>query len=277
MHTHSTASDGTLSPALLAKTAFEEGLSAVALSDHDTIAGLPEFTYAAESFNIEPIPAIEISTNYTSEIHILGYYVDYNSPKFTAITDALKEHRRKRSAKMSLLLSLNGVPVSVSEAESFATSDVCGRLHFAKAMLKKGYVKSIDEAFDKYLASGRCAYSAAHLYTPLEAVKVLRSTGAYPVLAHPKLMRMSYDDTVRVIKELKDAGLYGVECMHSTHDTSYESFITEVTKAHSLKVTGGSDFHGENKPDVHIGKVYGGKPIPGALLTSFIEGMSTKN
>ena len=277
MHTHSTASDGTLSPALLAKKAFEEGLSAVALSDHDTGDGLYEFVEAAESFNIKPIPAIEISTDYGCEVHILGYYVDYDSPRFKAITNALQEHRRERSVKMSLLLAQNGVHVSTAEAEGFATGNVCGRLHFAKAMLEKGYVKTIDEAFDKYLASGRCAYSAAHLYTPIEAVKVLRSIGSYPVLAHPKLMRLSKEDTVRVIKELKDAGLYGVECMHSTHDEAFESFISEVTKAHGLKITGGSDFHGENKPDVHIGKVYGGKPIPSALLTSFNEYLSTKN
>lgn len=271
MHTHSTASDGTLSPKELVRAAKDAGLSAVALSDHDTGDGLLEFEKEAASLGIEPIPAIELSCDAGCEVHILGYYVDCTSQKFLDMAHSLAAFRRIRMETTSRLLRENGINVSPDEAYSFASGKICGRLHFAKAMVEKGYVKDVSEAFDKYLSSGGCAYSPSQRFTPKEAVEALASMGAAPVLAHPKLMRLSDSETVSVISSLKNFGLRGIECFHSSQDEAYSLFLLDTAKRLGLKVTGGSDFHGENKPDVFLGRACGGKRIPYSVLEKFIS------
>ncbi len=274
MHMHSSVSDGDSSPSVLAQTAFNAGLKAAAICDHDTGAGISEFMSECKKLGIEGIPSIEISVDFKSEMHILGYYVNYSSPEFEAMCETLREFRKHRNRITSSLLKKNGIDISAEEAESYASGDVCGRLHFAMAMTKKGYVKNISEAFSLYLGSGKCAFNKAQLYSPKEALEKLMSCGAYPVLAHPGLMGLDKDETFTVIKELKEYGLCGVECMHSTHDENYQEFIRQSASALSLKITGGSDYHGRNKPNVKIGRVWNDKKIPYEILAEFKKGLS---
>lgn len=269
MHTHSSASDGELSPALLAKAAHDVGLCAVAICDHDTGAGISEFMESAEKYSLEGIPSVEISVDFKCEMHILGFYVDYKSEKFNSMCRALRAFRRERNETTSRLLAKQGINIPVPEAESFASGDVCGRLHFALAMTKHGFVNSVDEAFALYLGSGKCAYNSAQLYSPRETIEKLTVCGARPVLAHPIHMNLNNDETFSVLKELKTYGLYGVECLYNSHTPEYEAFIKSSADKLGLKITGGSDFHGKNKPKVHIGKIYNDRPIPYEILENF--------
>lgn len=276
MHTHSSASDGELSPTLLARKAYECNLSAVAICDHDTGNGIEEFMSETSRLGIEGIPSIEISADFKAEMHILGLYVDYTCEKFKSACEALRAFRRKRNEKTSSLLRENGVFVTVSEAESYASGDVCGRLHFAMSMVDKGYVSDVREAFDKYLGSGRCAYNSKQLYSPKEAVELILSCGGYPTLAHPKFMGLSDEETFSTLSLLKSYGLYGVECLYNAHDFEYQSFIKSCADSLSLRITGGSDFHGKNKPHVSMGRVFGNEQIPYEILENFKRGFSTK-
>lgn len=276
MHTHSSASDGELSPSLLAKRAYDEGLCAIALCDHDTGSGTEEFMSAAKELGLEAIPSIEISADFKKEMHILGYYVDYTLPKFKEACESLREFRRERNKKTEKLLAENGVFVSVSEAEEFASGDVCGRLHFAMAMVKKGYVSSVKEAFSLFLGSGKCAYNSSQLYSPREAIELILSCGGYPSLAHPKFMELDDAETFSTLARLKSYGLYGVECLYSAHDERYCEFIKSSAEKLSLKITGGSDYHGKNKPHVALGRAFGGGKIPYKILEDFKEGFLDK-
>ncbi len=277
MHTHSSASDGELSPSLLAKHAYDEGLSAVAICDHDTGSGIEEFMSAADRLGIEGIPSIEISANFKAEMHILGYYIDYTLPAFKEACERLRAFRRQRNEKTQKLLAENGISVSVSEAEKFASGDVCGRLHFAMAMVEKGYAASVKEAFSLYLGSGKCAYSSGQLYSPKEAIEFILSCGGYPTLAHPKFMGLDDDETFSTLARLKSYGLYGVECLYNAQDERYQKFIKASADKLSLAITGGSDYHGKNKPHVSIGRVYGDKKIPYEILENFRKGFSAKS
>ncbi|HPU67075.1 MAG TPA: PHP domain-containing protein [Clostridiales bacterium] len=217
LHTHSNKSDGTMSPAELVRHAKENGLAAIALTDHDTIDGLDEALSEGERIGLEVVPGIELSVMSDTETHILGLFID---PKSTALDRAMKriiDSRNERNRETSRLLKKLGFDVSVEEAQELATGGIVGRIHFAKIMVQKGYCKTVKEAFDEYLATGKPAFCNRQGITAKEAIEIIRDSGGYSFAAHLHLMRRDDDNLKAYIKELKDYGLDGIEAYYTDY------------------------------------------------------------
>lgn len=269
LHTHSDASDGTMPPAELIRHAKASGLSAVALTDHDTIAGIAAAQAEADRVGIEFIPGIELSADFTTEMHILGYYIDPAHPALVEEIQNLKEFRAQRNIKMVEKLREQGFDVdveyilAVTSCESAASM---GRVHMAKALVEKGYCKTVKEGFEAYLTGGKPAYCGRQKLSPAECIALIHTSGGLAVLAHPYLLRLEPDALEAKLKELKACGLDGLECWYTEHDEAHTELFVSLAEKYGLAVTGGSDFHAGNKPHIQIGRIYGGKQLPYALL-----------
>jgi 3',5'-nucleoside bisphosphate phosphatase len=252
LHLHTTASDGTNTPAEIVKRAKELGFKAIAITDHDTIDGLKEATEAGQSLGVEIIPGIELNTfGDGKEIHILGYYCDPLEECFISLLVNLRESRIKR---INLMLDkLNSLEFAITleevQKDNPQTSNL-GRPHIAQTLINKGYASSIREVFDKYIGVHGPAYVSEHKLTPQAAVREIIEAKGIPVIAHPFLVG---DDTI--IKELKPAGLKGIEVYHSDHDVRTSQHYLKLAREYNLLVTGGSDDHGKLKGTELLGKV----------------------
>jgi 3',5'-nucleoside bisphosphate phosphatase len=250
LHCHSTASDGTLSPTQVVRLAVDRGLSALALTDHDTIAGVGEAAEAARAAGVDFLPGIEISAEYPhpGTMHLLGYGVDPQSSVLGDLTKKLLAGRDDRNPRIIAKLRELGVAITMEEVEAEAGGNVVGRPHIAAILTRKGYVSSIKQAFDKYLAPGSLAYFDKERLSPRRAIQMILECGGLPVLAHPIQLRYQNDAQLeRVVKDLIDVGLLGIEVIHSDHDASMVERYTALADRFGLVKTGGSDFHGENK------------------------------
>lgn len=254
LHVHSNASDGTFSPSELVKEAAKAGLSAFALTDHDTVSGVPEAVQAGKAAGIEVIPGIEISTSYKDkEIHIVGLFIDYNDEK---LINALKEHAKRRSRRNQELINRfneYGFAVSAEELQKMFPNSIITRAHFASYMVKKGYVKDNSEAFSRYLGQGMPLYVPKELQKPTEAIEMILSAGGVAVLAHPLLYHLTTGELRTLCLELKDLGLVGIETMYSTYRGFDELNVRKLAHELELLESGGSDFHGANKPHIKMG------------------------
>ena len=269
LHTHSSYSDGTLTPAELVKLAADSGLSAIALTDHDTTDGMREALAAADRFGIEVIPGVELSTDYGGkDIHIVGLFIDFRDEKFTARLNALREERESRNGRMAAKLTEAGFPMTIRELHEEYKESVLTRAHFARFMMSRGYVSSIAEAFEKYIGEDCPCYVPREKVTPQDAVRMILSHHGIPVLAHP--MQYKLDDEVlrRLVGELKDAGLIGIEVRYCTHEEKDVSYLSAIAEEYGLMKSGGSDFHGENKPGLSLGSGYGDLAVPEEYLTA---------
>lgn len=264
LHCHSTASDGTLAPADVVRLAKDSGLVAMALTDHDTVAGLAEAADAARQLGIEFLPGIEISCEVPrpATMHVLGYGVDRESPPLKELTSQLMAGRDDRNPRIIAKLNELGVAITIEEAEQQAGGDVLGRPHIAAVLLRKGYVSSIKQAFDKYLGQGGAAYFNRDRPSPRRGLELIRQAGGMPVLAHPVQLRTENDAQLeRTIKDLADLGLAGLEVVHSDHDATLVDKYSALADRYGLIKTGGSDFHGSNKKDIRLG-IANGRRIP---------------
>lgn len=274
LHCHSTASDGTYSPTDVVKLAKERNLSALALTDHDTINGVAEASRVAGELGIDFLPGIEISAEYPhpGTMHILGYGIDPNSSVLRDLTTTLLGGRDDRNPKIIAKLQELNVAITMEEVEKEAKVEVAGadggppkkkpigRPHIAAILLRKGYVSSIKQAFDKYLAPGGLAYFDKERLAPHTALQMIRDSGGIAVLAHPVQLRYTNDAQLEtVLKDLVDHGLGGIEVIHSDHDEKLVQQYTELAKRYNLVMTGGSDFHGTNKKDIDLGTARGRK------------------
>lgn len=272
LHVHSNKSDGTLSPALLAEHAAERGLKAIALTDHDCVAGIKEANAAAKKLLVDGaplriVPGVEISADYKNrDIHILGLFIDTeNSELLTALDSALAA-RDKRNEKMVKNLRDAGLDITMDDL-LFGTSDtVITRAHFARHLLAKGYVKTTEEAFLKYLDIDTPYYVRREYMLPDTAIRLIRSAGGIPVLAHPLLYHLDSDGVRALVKKLKGEGLMGIETIYSKNTGTDEAFVRKLAAQFNLLMTGGSDFHGANKPDIEIGVGRGNLRIPEKML-----------
>jgi predicted metal-dependent phosphoesterase TrpH len=264
LHCHSTASDGTLPPAEVVRLAVDRGLSALALTDHDTIAGIGEAAAEARKLGLDFLAGIEISAEFPhpGTMHLLGYGVDPQSPTLRDLTKTLLAGRDNRNPKIIAKLQELGVSITMDEMEREAGGKVLGRPHIAAILLRKGYVSSIKQAFDKYLAPGGLAYFDKERLTPSQAVQMIIESGGIPVLAHPIQLRYQNDAQLdRIVKDLIDLGLRGIEVMHSDHDAALIQKYTALADRYHLLKTGGSDFHGSNKANIQLGEA-NGRRIP---------------
>ena len=267
LHVHSTASDGSLTPTEVVNRAAGLGLTAMALTDHDTVSGIDEALKAAKDLDMEVIPGIEVSCIYKEkEIHILGLYIDHTNPELLSF---LKEASRKRyDRNMEMLAAFRKDGFALTEEDLFCGNPktVVTRAHFARALLKHGYVTSVDQAFKKYLNPDRPYYRSRELITPEEVLTVLLGAGGFPVLAHPLLYKLGWAETEALIAMLTDHGLRGLECFHSSNNQDESGKLRKLAKKYALAPTGGSDFHGAAKPDIEIGSGRGGLRVSALYL-----------
>lgn len=267
LHVHSNASDGTLAPADVVALAAKKGLKAIALTDHDTIAGIGDAKKAAENFPVEVIPGIELSCVYHGEeIHILGLFVNPEDECFVSGIDNLRKIREQRNEEMIRRFNEAGLSMTLSEVRGANPDTVITRAHFARALREKGYVKNTEEAFKKYLTYG-CPYCPKkEQITPEYAMELLLSSNASPVLAHPYLYHLGDAKTEELVSFLKGLGLQGLEVYHSSNNQHESGKLKKLAKKYGLFPTGGSDFHGSNKPDIDLGSGRGGLRISALLL-----------
>lgn len=255
LHVHSTASDGTFSPGDLVKYAHQKHLKAIALTDHDTIDGVDEAIEAGKNYNVEVIPALEFAADYMGhEFHILGLNVDYTNEHFRNTLTTLQQQREDRNKNMIAKLKTLGFDVDVQELYNIAGGKkVVTRAHFAKLLLEKGYVKTRNEAFDKYIGEGCAAYIPRRLLTAEACIKLILEHNGIPVLAHPTLYNMSMHEIDIAVKTLVDYGLIAIEGIYPLYSAQQIGDIKAIAKKYNLKLSGGSDFHGANKPNIDIG------------------------
>lgn len=274
LHTHSTASDGTLSPSELVFHAKNRGLCAIALTDHDTTDGLKEAASAAKEAGVELIPGIEISADYEGEMHLLGLFIDPDNPKLQAALADMKQFRATRNLIMIRCLKALGYDITSEEVCALKPGgepNNIGRIHMARLLVQKGYFPDVRDVFDTCLGTGCPAYYERQRYSPAECLKLIHHAGGISFLAHPYLIAKSYRSLYPIVQSLKQDGLDGIECIYSSHSPAYEDMCRELCRTQSLIVSAGSDFHGANKPHVQLGRVYGNQTIPESILQKIKE------
>ena len=280
LHVHSTRSDGTYTPAQLVDYAREKGLTAFALTDHDSVDGLEEaIGYAArlrqhstqmiasDTPVPEVIPGIELSSEYQGkDVHIVGLFIDYHNAHFQEYLRGFVASRDARNHKMCALLQKAGMDISYEKLQETFPNSVITRAHYAKYMLEHGYIKSMAEAFDRYVGDHCPYYVPREKVTPAQAVALILEAGGIPILAHPILYHMSDVRLDALVSELKGTGLMGIEALYSTYHACDERQIRSLAKKYDLLISGGSDFHGDNKPGLDLGTGYGGLCVPEEVL-----------
>jgi len=271
LHTHSTTSDGTMSPADLVKYAYKKGLSAIAITDHDTIDGIDEGVAAGNILGIEVVPGIELSVKYSDHnVHLLGYLFDCHNEELHLALKQLQIGRYERNKKIIAKLNELGLTIQFSELKKTAGSGQNGRPHIARLMIQKGFVKTMDEAFEKYLGQGGLAYASRFVYGVGEAIALIKNAGGVAILAHPFQLDKATNDFPNDVYQLRDMGLDGIEAYYPTHSRQFRKRLIALAEKNSLLLTGGSDFHGSIRPGTTLA---GGKnvSVPSELLIKMKE------
>ena len=314
LHVHSTCSDGTFTPEELVDYAIQKGLTAFALTDHDTVNGLDRAIRYAEklrqtrvtspvisshndaddrlpvSFSrndaadrlpaasmsdadasmpqvSEVIPGIELSTEYQGkDIHMVGLFIDYRQPEFAHYLEDFIHSRENRNEKMCALLREHDIDITYETLLAEFPGAVITRAHFARYLLSHGYIQSMKEAFDRYVGDHCPCFVPREKVTPAQAVELILGAGGVPVLAHPILYHMSDERLDTLVAELKKIGLVGIEAIYSTYNTAEERQIRGLASKYDLKISGGSDFHGANKPKIDLGTGWGKLYVPDEVL-----------
>ena len=257
LHIHSTASDGRLEPEDIVHKSAENGLTVIAIADHDTVDGITSALVAAKAFPwLKVIPCVELSTDVPSgEVHILGYFIDYTSQELLATLKRLRNSRRERAKGMVAKLGSLGIHIEWQRVQKIAGSGSIGRPHIAQAMLEKGYIASLKEAFTEYIGRGGPAYVEREKMTPVEAMELILQAKGLPVLAHP----FTINDPETLVIELKAAGLVGIEAYYDGYTADEISRLVNLADKYGLIASGGSDYHGL---DVSSETMIGGADVP---------------
>lgn len=266
LHTHSNCSDGSMTPTELVAHAASRGVSAIALSDHDTVAGIDEAIKAGEKYGVEIVPAIEFSVQSATETHILGFYIDHKSDILKQALERINAVRWQRTVNTCKNLQALGFDVTMEEALAIAPSGLIGRAHFARILMEKGYVASVKEGFDKYLANGRPAYDGTQALTAKEAVELINSIGGVAFVAHPHLIRLEDNELRSFLSELKTVGLCGIEGYYNEYTTEMQDYFRSLANELGLQICGGTDFHAKMKPHIEIGVGQGNMLVPYSVL-----------
>ncbi len=267
LHVHSCASDGSFTPSEVADIAISAGLSAIALTDHDTVDGVPEIMEYTKDKPLTVVPGIELSAYYKSrEVHILGFFMDYENPDLNAALAGMKEAREGRNKKMVELMQKDGLPVTMEKLLHGNPDSVITRAHFARVLVEEGVCKDKNQAFRKYIGVGCKYYLPKPQVTCERAMSIIRDYGKAAYLAHPLLYHFGYAQIEELLDYLKSLGLKGVEAFHSSNNRYESEKLSAIARKHDLAVSGGSDFHGIVKPNIAMGSGRGNMRIPEAYL-----------
>lgn len=280
LHVHSTFSDGTCTPTELVEEAVALGLRGFALTDHDNINGLKEAIEAASKYDLELVPGIEISSAYLGkDVHILGHFINPNAPELNAHLEEFIRSREERNKEIVRRLNGFGFDFTYEDVLKEFPDSVMTRMHFAVFLHKKGFISSIKEGFERYLGDNRPCNVPREKITPFKAVELILSAGGLPTLAHPILYHFSDAVLEELVVKLKEAGLVGIETIYSTYSTSEERQIRTLAAKYDLITTGGSDYHGKNKPDISLavgrGRLFIPEDILDRLHDKYLENFST--
>ncbi len=263
LHMHTVHSDGTFTPTQLIELAKQQGLSCVALTDHDTLSGVEEAQVTGNRIGVEVIAGIEFSAICDpGTMHILGYFIDPKSKKLQQKLEKIQEARRQRNPMIIEKLRASKVDITLEEVERESGGDQIGRPHFARALVRKGYVKNFEEAFDKYLAKGTLAYVDKRKFTSRDSIQMITEAGGIASLAHPVTLKLDGKAFEQKLDQLKSEGLKGLEVYSSCQNKEEAAKYKKTADRLNLFVTGGSDFHGANKPDISLGWMGDGVSIP---------------
>jgi predicted metal-dependent phosphoesterase TrpH len=278
LHIHSTASDGSLSPAEILALALRIGLGAISITDHDSIAGTREALLCGIPGSLGFLTGVEISAEPppfyagSGSIHILGYDLRLDDPELNRALEKLQDSRRQRNPEILARLNRQGISIRINEVEKEAAGGQPGRPHIAKLMVKKGVVNSIDEAFDRYLGKGKSAYVDKFRIESAQAIELINAAGGIPVLAHPCLLELeSVEQLDELLQEMMSMGLKGLEVYYPQHTPEQTRRYAELARRHDLLMTGGTDFHGDIQPEIQLGIGKGDFYVPYALYEKLIE------
>ncbi len=277
LHTHSLASDGTFSASDVVKKAAEIGLAAMALTDHDTTSAIEQAKAAGAQYGVEIIQGIEISARFDAAgtLHVLGYFIQPSDAGLQKGLEQYRAARDTRNPKIVEKLRSCGIDITYEEVVAEAKG-VVGRPHIASVLFKKGYVSSMDDAFVKYLKRGGRAYVEKDSVPPEYAIKLIREAGGVAVLAHPTFLYLKGATEEKFFERLVQAGLGGVETYYSSHSQDDTRHYEDMAKRYDLVATGGSDFHGQNKPDIQLGFGFGKLRVPYEVLDRLREKIPAK-
>lgn len=274
LHTHSLMSDGAQTPADVIRTAHAAGLSAVALSDHDNVDGVRQAMAEGEKLGIEVVPAVELSAQVDTELHILGYFIDPENKRLQEAMAYALVVRDQRQEETCRKLNEQGFQITMDELREEAHGNpVLCRAHFAQIMVRKGYAESVQDCFKKYLSVGCYAYSNKQALLPHEAVSLIHEAGGIAVAAHLHLIKMEDAPLKEFLRSLIPHGLDGVEGYYTDYTPDMEQRYRAMAKELGLVLSGGTDYHGANKPHISIGRGRGGLEIPYSVL----EGLKARH
>ena len=255
LHTHSTASDGQYTPTELVELAKSRGIQVLALTDHDTVDGLSEAVQAGKALGVRVLRGVELGAAEYSHLHILGY--GFDPAGLLPLCQKLKAGRDERKYRILDFLAEQGLPLTLTEVENVAGGDIIARPHFAQAMVRRGYVESNREAFDRYLDTDEYQRIERWKAGAPECIAAIHDAGGKAVLAHPCQLGCSHGRLEEILRALKDAGLDGIECFYPRHSPEQTAAYLRLADKYGLHITGGSDFHGEAvRPDTFL------TPIP---------------
>jgi hypothetical protein len=268
LHVHTTMSDGSFSPTEVVRLAVTKSLQAIAITDHDTVAGIGQAQAEGFRTGVEVISGVEMSVQWNPGIvHILGFFIRSDDPQLLESLSHLGKGRHDRIPKIVSKLSDCGVHISVEEVNRESGGGVPGRPHVAKVMVRKGIVSGIQEAFDLYLGKGAPAYVKKTKVTPGEAIRVIEKAGGLPVLAHPYSLEEQDPNRLReILQGFMRQGLEGIEVYCPKHTPEQTRVFLDLALELNLAVTGGTDFHGAGKPEVELGVFPGSGPLPYSIL-----------
>ena len=257
LHTHSSASDGQYSPAQVVELARKAGIQCLALTDHDTIDGVEEAVQAGRLLGIHVLRGVELGAREDRHLHILGLGLAPACPAMETLCRTLKDSRTERKYRIVKFLAEKGINIDLQEVEELAQGGLVTRPHFARVMVRHGYVSSMREAFDRYLDTDEYQRIERFTADAADCISVIRQSGGKAVLAHPCQLNLSMEDLERLVKHLKEVGLEGLECYYPQHTPQMVTEYLALARKYDLHITAGSDFHGEKvHPDRSI------TPIP---------------
>lgn len=263
MHTHTNCSDGTKTPEELVKYAKSKEICVLAVTDHDTVDGLKSAQETSRKIGgITVVNGVELSAVLKGETHILGYFIDPDAPELIQVLNEVQGYREKRFYQTLGLIEKQGMTIRLEDVLKYGEPKKLGRVHFAKVLMENGYVDSIEEGFQKYLGKGKPCCPEKQRLPVEDAIHAIRSAGGDAYLAHLHLTGLEGQELYEYVQKLKLLGLSGLEGYYTEYTPAMQAEYQNIAKGLGLKISGGSDYHGENKPHIEIGRGYGNLKIP---------------